>query len=70
MDIGKNINQAASNIIWEKVNHIVSTKVHDLISPDIIRNQSEIIWSPIYDRTSRVTIGIISLRVNQSALWK
>ena len=70
MDIGKNINQDARKLIWEKVNNIVSVEVYDLISPDITYMQSETIWKPIYDRTSRVTLGIVSLRVRESALWK
>ena len=70
MDIGKNINQDARKLIWEKVNNVIGVKVHDLISPDITYMQSETIWKPIYDRTSRITLGIISLRVSESALWK
>lgn len=70
MDIGKNINQDARKLIWEKVNNVIGVKVHDLISPDITFMQSETIWKPIYDRTSRVTLGMISLRIRESALWK
>lgn len=70
MDIGKNINQDARDIIWEHINQVVRVKINTLMSYDIIHNQSETIWKPIYDRTSRVTLGMISLRTRASALWK
>lgn len=70
MDIGKNINGDARDIIWEHINQVVRVKVNTLMSYDIIHNQSDIIWKPIYDRTSRVTLGMISLRTRASALWK